>query len=1040
MSVRSLTPAHLDYLQHLSTQPLTIPQPKPGQFIPRPARRMFRVTGMGEYPPQEPSVQDQRPIKRIESQDLMIALAGYGAPLAFIVQGSAVGIEVFLGTWGPDDLSDARGDILRTALAAQFPEIDMSIATKGDVVGWPVGSLALGVPSPRPSREVEAPIDRIIRALQGQLWQILILAEPVNALVPTLIRTNALEESRQIQAVSQAERAPSPLAEHYVELLKGVVRQSVAGLAVGMWRYSSYLLSDARIQPALVGLWRGVFSGDESLPEPVMVTSSQSVPMLAEGWILLNDEAKGGPGGYRRMLEYQTLLTSSQLAQYVQFPRVDTPGFAVRKVSRFHAAATASPAEAKTICLGKIYAAGSGYSKTTNSADPLTRYVDFRGPEFRIDVDSLVKHTLVAGVTGVGKTNAVFSLITGIASHGRNFLVIEPAKKEYRSLLNDPELARDLKIYTLGDVSVSPFVINPFEPEPGTHVGMHLDLIRSVFTASFGMWTPLPQILERCLHEIYADRGWDLITGQNLRGASDRDPLAWPTLTNLALKIEEVIPTLGYDEKVANDMRAALLTRVGGLRRGAKGQMFDVRKSSAFSEILESNVVFELEGIADDDEKAFVIGLILIRLYEFRRRQQKTKSLRHLIVVEEAHRLLANVSEKTSAESANPRGKAVESFANLISEIRAYGQGVLVADQVPVKLAPDVIKNTNLKIVHRTVAGDDRSALASSMAMDASQERGLATLRTGQAAIFYEGEDAPLLVQMKPMATLEKGWPTDAVVREKMSRHSASTGPAGIDSDHGSTLPIHRRLQLQESVKEVVNDKLFRRDLSILVMSLMHGSMEANEIAHKLLARSNQFIPAGIEAADFYPLLIDQAARWIADRRGLQRGWTYKQTAEFEARLRNLIIGVIDHRSPDDAEWVAFRQFALQLHARRHEPFPGCNEICSENECLYRSAVEDHLLANSGLAGAWDEKFREQTGAGTIWDWLLAENKYVVGTQDSLNSESSPTLALSALCTAQHLLDPELPHVRKRVLEQLNDLAADYLGIERQSDVETSSR
>ena len=43
-----------------------------------------------------------------------------------------------------------------------------------------------------------------------------------------------------------------------------------------------------------------------------------------------------------------------------------------------------------------------------------------------------------------------------------------------------------------------------------------------------------------------------------------------------------------------------------------------------------------------------------------------------------------------SAESANPRGKAVEMFSDILAEIREYGEGFIIVDQVPAKLAPDV--------------------------------------------------------------------------------------------------------------------------------------------------------------------------------------------------------------------------------------------------------------------------------------------------------------------------------------------------------------
>jgi hypothetical protein len=153
----------------------------------------------------------------------------------------------------------------------------------------------------------------------------------------------------------------------------------------------------------------------------------------------------------------------------------------------------------------------------------------------------------------------------------------------------------------------------------------------------------------------------------------------------------------------------------------------------------------------DDDDKAFVIGLIMIRLVEHRRLQRHIGELRHILVIEEAHRLLRNVGSRSNDREAGPRCKAVEAFSNLLSEIRAYGQDVVVvviSDQVPIRLVPDVIKNTNLKIAHGVVAEDDRLALASSMSTNELQANLLVTLKIGEAAVRSIGYDYPLLVKM----------------------------------------------------------------------------------------------------------------------------------------------------------------------------------------------------------------------------------------------------------------------------------------------------
>ena len=87
-------------------------------------------------------------------------------------------------------------------------------------------------------------------------------------------------------------------------------------------------------------------------------------------------------------------------------------------------------------------------------------------------------------------------------------------------------------------------------------------------------------------------------------------------------------------------------------------------------------------------------------------------------------------------------------FAGLLAEIRAYGEGLIIAEQIPARLVPDVIKNTAVKIVHRLPAADDREAVGATMNATPSQSRYLVTLPPGRAAVFSDGMDFPILVQV----------------------------------------------------------------------------------------------------------------------------------------------------------------------------------------------------------------------------------------------------------------------------------------------------
>ncbi len=51
----------------------------------------------------------------------------------------------------------------------------------------------------------------------------------------------------------------------------------------------------------------------------------------------------------------------------------------------------------------------------------------------------------------------------------------------------------------------------------------------------------------------------------------------------------------------------------------------------------------------------------------------------------------------------------------MLTEIRSYGEGLIIADQSPGKLADDVVRNTNLQIVHQLRDSTDREAMANAM-------------------------------------------------------------------------------------------------------------------------------------------------------------------------------------------------------------------------------------------------------------------------------------------------------------------------------------
>jgi hypothetical protein len=272
---------------------------------------------------------------------------------------------------------------------------------------------------------------------------------------------------------------------------------------------------------------------------------------------------------------------------------------------------------------------------------------------------------------------------------------------------------------------------------------------------------------------------------------------------------------------------------------------------------------------------------------------------------------------------ASPKIKAVESFANLLAETRAYGQGVLIADQVPVKLAPEVIKNSNLKVTHRLVADDDRGAVGSAMVMDERQRRALATLRPGHAAVFAEGHDAPLLVQVPPGEALALPSDSDLAAHSVpiACPHGCATMRAGCASGRSAASPLTLRV------------------FSRLAQTLLSDHRAAQRLWPEIeMLASIEFDlsdPGSIEC-----FIRQQADEW-ARTRGAQYSWTFDTT---DAIARHLTTAIIDRQA--EAGWAAAVELATIVKiasARRSDPFPRCAEICPEAMCLHRHAAAAEL-------------------------------------------------------------------------------------------------
>ena len=702
--------------------------------------------------------------------------------------------------------------ILQSALLSNFPGIEMSLDPEGyeDVrEPWllPLArgrhrSCLTGIPSFKADATAffTQSVDRLVDALRGESYYLLILAEPIEDVTTIQDRARRLSEEIHAQvkrnlseshnraetrgetsgsatsisaglggvlgaligfqmarthtsAIMNQDTDSTGLAVSYERLdktaqycetmLDAFQARLQRGRTLGFWNVGVFLASnDESTFLRANGILRGLYAGHSSDAEPLRVVNlTEARPAVGDALMALRlprltfeDEANYPHPLSQEFHGLGTPLATDELAIMMSLPHREVPGLKLRPTADF----SLNPTSVDGFALGTLVYRGT----------------DLKTPVC-VSAQELTRHAFVTGLTGSGKTNTCLALLSAARAGQEkvNFLVIDPAKTEYRFLYYADEVKDDLLIFTLGE-TLAPFQLNPFEFDRRFPLLGHIDLVKAVFNAAFPMYASMPYLLEEAILAIYEERGWDVAESTNkyvkvADPAVDLGPYL-PRLSDLHDKVEAIVSSKRYGAQLTQDLSAALKARLSSLLNGTKGLMLNTARGTSIDILLERPVVLELRGVPDEDEKAFVMALLFIRLYEACRARGMSRELRHITLIEEAHRLLRHAPPAASAESANPRGKAVEMFADMMAEMRVYGEGFIVVDQMPGKLIPDALKGSNLKIVHRLLALDDRAAVGNAMNLTLGQIEELPRLRQGQAVVHSEGLGEACLACISP--------------------------------------------------------------------------------------------------------------------------------------------------------------------------------------------------------------------------------------------------------------------------------------------------
>ncbi|WP_195514090.1 ATP-binding protein [Turicibacter sanguinis] len=504
------------------------------------------------------------------------------------------------------------------------------------------------------------------------------------------------------------------------------------GESIGMWECAAYFLSDTQETAEMAAAtYKALMKGEKCGVETSYINfwgrqNNKQLPLLYEYITnFLHPIFKYHSETISVPVTASSLVSSNELGIHMGLPRKSVCGFPVIEHADFgkEVVRYTQSNHNRDFCLGKIFSMG----KETNT-------------QVNLDCNSLTMHTFVTGSTGSGKSNTVYEILNQLRICYRiPFLVIEPAKGEYKNIFGQ---FPDVTVYGTNPKKTKLLKINPFRFPSDVHVLEHLDRLVEIFNVCWPMYAAMPAILKEAMERSYIVNGWNLSTSENSKGNK------FPNFADLLEQIECVINDSKYSADSKGDYSGALLTRVRSLTNGLNGLIF-CNDDLEDTDLFDKNVIVDLSRIGSTETKSLIMGLLIMKLNEYRMDSGKINSpLTHITVLEEAHNLLKRTSTEQTSDGSNLLGKSVELLANSIAEMRTYGEGFIIADQSPGLLDMAVIRNTNTKIILRLPEKSDRELVGYAAGLNDEQIDELSKLKRGVAAVYQNDWAEPVLVQV----------------------------------------------------------------------------------------------------------------------------------------------------------------------------------------------------------------------------------------------------------------------------------------------------
>jgi len=280
---------------------------------------------------------------------------------------------------------------------------------------------------------------------------------------------------------------------------------------------------------------------------------------------------------------------------------------------------------------------------------------------------------MITGSSGKGKTQFLKHLILKLRKQGKNVLVLD-FKKDF---LDDAVFCEESDLSRVV-VNFDGLPFNPLIPYPMKHpisgelliqTGQHITGIASVLKRTYGLGAVQQNAVKNAIVQAFLSKGIPAT------GTSKFDPATqYPSFNDIGEILE--------------------ISNIGAFNRLDPLFTLDLFRpeymQDSFDSLINKSMVLDLSQIPSDQLKNALAELIILSAHSYLNSQPHSGTIRQILVLDEANRLLGSADYLTS----------------FVRECRAYGVGVVLSSQYPSDFPAEISGSMATKILH----GNDRDA------------------------------------------------------------------------------------------------------------------------------------------------------------------------------------------------------------------------------------------------------------------------------------------------------------------------------------------